>query len=197
MSDRPGIFAYHNNKISASPSKSTSINEISTHFKRSPVKRHESQGPEGGMVIYYSPDAGVISNSKYSSESELQKFSGSSSACSTPSGHKYQQHQGQGQGQGQAAYGEQRTTMPTPSHHGVLADFAYDQSSTRDKLLMKRPMPFLKALEMSNKMEKSSLFAEQNKATTTTSTLTTKDAADNRQSQYEMNYEISVWGHHL
>jgi len=151
--DRPGIFSYYNNKISASPSKSTSITEISSHFKRSPGKKYESQGPEGGMVIYYSPDAGAMSNSKYSSESELQKFTSST----PPSQHMH----------------------PDKS---VDNDFSYD---SRDKIL-KRPMPFLKALEISNKMEKGSLFSDQAKS------LTVKEADTNRQSQYEMNYEISV-----
>ena len=103
------------------------------------------------MVIYYSPDAGVMSsNSKYNSETELQKFS-----------------------------------SPTASsqHHRSVHnnDFGYEP---REKLL-KRPMPFSKALEISNNME-SNLFADQGRAT-----LTTRDT-DNRQSQYEMNYEISV-----
>lgn len=151
--DRPGIFSYYNNKISASPSKSTSINEISSHFKRSPAKKNESQGPEGGMVIYYSPDAGVISNSKYSSESELQKFT-----SSTP------------------------TSQFQSDKSAVEGDYGFD---SRDKML-KRPMPFLKALEISNKMEKGSLFSESQ-----TKSLAAKDT-DNRQSQYEMNHEISV-----
>lgn len=93
------------------------------------------------MVIYYSPDAGVSSNSKYNSETELQKFISST---------------------------------PTIQHDG------YD---SKEKML-KMPMPFLKALEISNKMEKNNLFSDQK-------SLNVKDT-DNRQSQYEMNYEISV-----
>ncbi|KAJ6218459.1 hypothetical protein RDWZM_009616 [Blomia tropicalis] len=154
--DRPGMFFYPNNKISASPSKSTSVNEISSHFKHSPIKRNEPQhGPEGGMVIYYSPDAGFISNSKYRSETELQKFAGST---------------------------------PSIANHEIAvtsSDFGYD-SRDNCQIREKRPMPFLKALEMSNKMEKGNLFTNEQ-----TKPLTTKET-DNRQSQYEMNYEISV-----
>lgn len=115
------------------------------------------------MVIYYSPDAGVMSNSKYCSETELQKFNPSSASS--------------------IAY------RSAEKKH----DFERAYESRGDKLLAKRPMPFLKALEMSNKMEKSSLFNEQAGGKSATTTLTTKtDTTDNRQSQYEMNYEISV-----
>lgn len=233
-SGRPGgLFTYHpNNKISASPAKSTSINEISSHaFKRSPVKRHESQqGPEGGMVIYYSPDAGVISNSKYSSESELQKY-GSGSLQGTPLGRHQQQQQQHNhhmvvQHQNNhhhshpvtAVYGETTMTTTTtattptassPPHHLHFNSNNYEPSSKA--LLKQRPLPFLKALEMSNKMEKGNsagggggLFAEPNNSkqqqqpnTTTLVVAAAKDsaateAANNRQSTYEMNYEISV-----
>lgn len=104
----------------------------------------EKQGPEGGMVIYYSPDAGCISNSKFNSETELQKFK----------------------------------NIPIPMSHEIPAlssEFKYN-----DKFL-KRPVPFMKALEITNKIDQSKQ-----------STLTKSENSDNRKSQYEMNYEISV-----
>lgn len=143
FNDKHGIFSYYNNKISASPAKSTSNNEISSHLKKSPLKRHDAQAPEGGMVIYYSPDAGCISNSKFNSESELQKFKNLSISSDY----------------------ESSTSNK---------DFNFNLN---DKMV-KRPMPFVKALEITNKLDQSKQAKNEN--------------SDNRQSQYEMNYEISV-----
>ena len=109
-------------------------------------------GGPGGLVIYYSPDAGCIADSaKFRSESELPQT-------------------------GREAALKQRVST-TP-------DYKSAQSSSHP---MKRPMSFMKALEMTDKLEHnihSSPRQQRRQAA---------NSEDNRQSQYEMNYEISVW----
>ncbi|XP_046919064.2 zinc finger DHHC-type containing 8 [Dermatophagoides farinae] len=165
-----GIFPHHhNNKISAS--KSTSINEISSHLmnKNSPLKNDnhygKTNGPEGGMLIYYSPDAGYAVNShnnhsnKFNSETELQNLSSSSK-----NGNFLQ-------------YIDEDSLDFGPNS-------SCSDTTTISKNYFKRPMPFQKALEISNKIE------HQNKNATGRNVESSVN--NNRQSQYEMNYEISV-----
>ncbi|KAF7487764.1 Palmitoyltransferase ZDHHC5 [Sarcoptes scabiei] len=138
---------HQNPKISTS--KSNSINEIS-NICRSPTMHAPSiQGPEGGggILIYYSPDAGgggyVANCSKFNSETELQKYN--------------------------------------KTQYKYINDEPIDLS---EKFTSKRPMKFQKALEISNKIEQAnrqSIAARIEKSN-----------QSNRQSQYEMNYEISV-----
>ncbi|RWS00289.1 putative palmitoyltransferase ZDHHC8-like protein [Dinothrombium tinctorium] len=172
---------YYHHSRPISPAKSTSIGEISTQTY-SQQQQQRSDGPPGGMVIYYSPDAGYQTSdqnvsTKFSSESELQKLRNySNEAANTPE-------------------------IKSGNIH-----------------FQKRPMSFMKALEMSEKLERlqnhnSNTKNQQqefsggggvaknnrNSHTGTASgaaglknSINAADESNMRLSQYEMNYEIAV-----
>lgn len=174
------MFPYYNNKISASPLKSSSINELSSHLKKSPTRRQQNYGAggshnDGGMVIFYSPDAGCISSTsgKYNSETQLQRYKSSSSPTATTVVTDYNS----------GGCGSVSTTTTTAS--GYNSELRFEQSNDN---ISRRPLPFLKALEMTNKIETSSGGGGGSKIV-----IGKKDSSENvRQNQYEMSYEISV-----
>lgn len=156
--EKPGMMNYYNSQRPISPAKSTSISEITTQSQNRSVAGGgvptggvpTGGGGPGGMVIYYSPDAGCMS------ETELQRL-------------REQQH-------------KQRTSGETPDHN--MTHF------------VKRPMSFMKALEMTDKIERTDsplnqLSPRQQQIQRRNESQPTNND-DNRQSQYEMNYEISV-----
>lgn len=150
-------FNYLNNPINtgnqkiSSPAKSASISEISTQLQHQ-MQQHQNFGDRpGGMMIYYSPDAGCMSdssNSKVPSETDRSRTE------------QYRNN----------------------SDSGVNSSEHVNNSS----YFAKRPMSFMKALEMNDKLEPTS------NNNTTQQNVSTYSNDDSRYSQYEMNYEISV-----
>jgi len=79
---------------------------------------------------------------------------------------------------------KQRMSSGTPDHSS-------GQSNAMNPHFIKRPMSFMKALEMTDKIEKNdpnNQLSPQSRQFQRQSA----NSADDRQSQYEMNYEISV-----
>ena len=114
-------------------------------------------GGPGGLVIYYSPDAGCITDStKFCSETELQQI-------------------------GREVGAKQRMSCGTPDH-------STGHSNAMNTHFVKRPMSFMKALEMTDKMDRN----DHNNQLSPRQLQRPPNNEDNRQSQYEMNYEISV-----
>lgn len=194
---KSSIFPSHQfNKISAS--KSNSTNEISSHLKsfRSPQKMvQQGTGPEGGMLIYYSPDAGgYVSNpsnnhfhhqtinQKFNSETELQKFN-SSSFKRNSIGKNYSQQQQP------FLYIDDdsldSSSSPPLNHHYYHSNGGKNSKTSPRNDSRGATSTFSKALEITNKLEQKQL---QHQATTNS----LASNSTNRQSQYEMNYEISV-----
>ncbi|RWS30432.1 uncharacterized protein B4U80_06927 [Leptotrombidium deliense] len=156
---------YYHHSRPISPAKSTSIGEISTQT----YSQQRCEGPVGGMVIYYSPDAGCSINTevdenlatKFASESELQRL---------------RQHA--------------NDMNNTPESKPTNPHFA------------KRPMSFMKALEMSDKIERhhshknqpdsSGIIKNSRNAQIGVKTVNAVEDTNARHSQYEMNYEIAV-----
>jgi len=163
--EKPGMLNYYNSQRPISPAKSTSNSEISTQSQnRSVAPGGGPGGGPGGMVIYYSPDAGCMpETAKFCSETELQRL---------------REHQ---------PLHKQRNSG-TPDH--TLTQ------STNATHFVKRPMSFMKALEMTDKIERADslnnqLSPRQQQIQRRNDSQTT-NGDENRQSQYEMNYEISV-----
>jgi hypothetical protein len=105
----------------------------------------------GGMVIYYSPDAGGYSR-KFDTDNEKPSLL--------------------------------KENADREANHLFDNDNDSELSETRsNKSFIKRPMSFIKALEMSDKLEKQASNRQP---------ANTKGRDEARQSQYEMNYEISV-----
>lgn len=123
-------------------------------------------GPDGGMLIYYSPDAGggayISTNNKFNSETELQKYKNS-----------------------QFLYIDEQPPYDLSDPHTYHNN--HQQSHHHHTHYYKRPMPFQKALEISNKLEQ-----QNKKQNSIKNNDNTNSNNNNRQSQYEMNYEISV-----
>ncbi|XP_027205529.2 zinc finger DHHC-type containing 8 [Dermatophagoides pteronyssinus] len=212
----------YNNKISA---KSLSINEkISANLMNkqqqqqqysSPMKNDHphhrfggninvnANGPEGGMLIYYSPDAGYNnnvnnfnSNNRYNSDTELQNFQ------SLPSSSTTQMKNNNGNFL-------QYIDDDDDSLDFGLNSTSSDNVTTKTKKYFKqppppssssssKPMPFQKALDISNKIEHHHQ-QQQNKNNGANTGVVGRNQVENtvnnnsnRQSQYEMNYEISV-----
>lgn len=149
-----------------SPAKSSSEKEIphqssnfSSHSSNYPLNNSQT----GGLVIYYSPDAGnYIRNSKsdnivkFTSEKELQKL---------PRHHQFHQ---------------------TSLDNSRIEDDTIDSSDAQSvSNFVKRPPSFTKALEMSSKLERTGSSSRSSQSSP-------KSPDEARQSQYEMNYEISV-----
>lgn len=136
-----------------------------THIGSTNHDAISGNGPDGGMLIYYSPDAGggayISTNNKFNSETELQKYKNS-----------------------QFLYIDEQPPYDLSDHHSYHHHNNHQQSHNHHTHYYKRPMPFQKALEISNKLE------QQNKKQNSTKNNDT--SSNNRQSQYEMNYEISV-----
>jgi hypothetical protein len=160
--EKPGILNYYNSQRPISPAKSTSNNEMSTQSQNRSIA---PGGGPGGMVIYYSPDAGCLpETAKYCSETELQRV-------------REQQQQN-----------KQRSSSGTPDH-----SFSSSSNATH---FVKRPMSFMKALEMTDKIERTDspqnqLSPRQQQIQRRNDSQST-NSDESRQSQYEMNYEISV-----
>lgn len=147
-SETPAAPNYFNSQRPLSPVNSTSNSEVFNQSHRSVTPG----GGSGGLVIYYSPDAGCISEAaRFRSESELHTAI-------------------EGRQAREAAHRQRQTIAST--HSGSHP--------------MKRPMSFMKALEMTDKLEHNHHLSPRQQRRQTGNT------EDNRQSQYEMNYEISV-----
>ena len=155
-----------------------------------------ANGPEGGMLIYYSPDAGYNNvnnllhpNNRYNSDTELQNFQSLPTQMKNNNGNFLQ-------------YIDDDDSLDFG-----LNSTSSDNVTTKTKKYFKqppppssssKPMPFQKALDISNKIEHHHQ-QQQNKNNGANTGVVGRNLQventvnnSNRQSQYEMNYEISV-----
>lgn len=161
---QPGLFSYYNNRIASSttpptPCKSTSINELYSHTKRTPFRKNQTLGgggPEGGMVIYYSPDAGGYfppsndgggrGSGKFSSESQLNSLHHRGSPASSAS---------------PASGDHPNSTSPLQSSPG---SFSYKASKP---LQQTQPIPFGSAIDSITSIQQSSYSSSIGTSTVT------------------------------
>ena len=167
---------YHQFNRSTSPTKSTSISEISpyAHYNSSKqlIKSNGNAQQQSGVVVYYSPEEASNSlmitdldsvGNKFASETELAKL---------------KEH---------LIYNNAETSNLTKQ-----------QNSNKKYFFSKRPMSFKKALEITEQLDRNSSHGVPNNNNLNNKNASkSNDAADsnkddNRKSQYEMNYEISV-----
>ena len=156
------VYVDEGNKLlyAKSPAKSSSVTEISAQ-SFSPCLKHQSlnNSQTGGLVIYYSPESYTKksnSDSKFASETELQKLHTSLDSSSMP--------------ETDGSFDLNNTSNSGNSSANANLHFA------------KRPISFIKALEN----------IERAGASRPVTSPAKNHAEDSRQSQYEMNYEISV-----
>lgn len=172
-------FYHQFNTRSSSPTKSTSIGEISpfAHHHSISSNKHANRSinntqQSGVVVLHYSPDdlpmitdLDSVGSKFASSESELQKL----------------------------------------KEHLIISDHQPTNSTSKSKNFRtnRRPLSFKKALEKFEKLDSHPLVPNNSSTTTNNNTIKSgskgssnegaiDNKEDNRRSQYEMNYEISV-----
>ncbi|XP_053206770.1 palmitoyltransferase ZDHHC8-like [Panonychus citri] len=182
------VYVDEANKLlyAKSPAKSSPVTQISPQ-SFSPCLRDASlnNSQTGGLIIYYSPESLTTKkldtdcNQKFVSETELKNFNSTSIDSSsihettitttTPNGSF-----------------DVNNSTPTTINSSSNSAANSSNNTTNQPHFAKRPISFVKALEMSNKLERVG-------ASTRPVVSPAKNVADDsRQSQYEMNYEISV-----